>query len=348
MYTKKQLLDLLKRVYQDKDLLILGEEMTNRPDMVSFTLERFKKSTGKYPGILGLDLRKSNLHALGDEGIARVVAELTEYAERGGIVTASAHMANPSYKSPDTESYRGYIGLDDAWEKLYTEGTEENKYFKIELSAIADLLERLKNNGVPVIWRPLHEANGNWFWFCIYQRLPGGIIKEIREKTFVKAWRYIYEYFTEERGLDNLLWEYSPNIVKVGHPAMTQALYGYPGYMCDLVGFDWYTAGGYELEGSNTYRELASTGKPVALCEFGPAGKLKADKALDQVQSELFSCEDMLDLILKMKKDGYSFSYLLTWTSPITVNEMGKCDILIGHDGILSLEDIAEMYNATL
>ncbi len=344
MYTKKQLLDLMKKVYADKNLLIIGEEMGNRADMVSFTLERFKKNTGKYPGILGLDIRKSNLSKLGGEGIERVVKELTEYAEKGGIVTASAHLANPKNANPDVDDYRGIFGLDNEWEKLYTEGTEENKYFKIELSAIADFLEKLKDNNVPVIWRPLHETNGNWFWFCMVQKQEDGTNKPIKEETFVSTWKYIYDYFRSERKLDNLLWEFGPNMVAIDSKHMVQALYGYPGDMCDLVGLDWYSGGNYEIASNNTYRDIASTGKPVAFCEWGPAGAIRAKPENGEKQCDIFTAEDLLKLLSRLSDDGYTMSYLLTWTSPWTINEMSKGDILMQSKGMLGMEDIAELY----
>ena len=345
MYTKQQLFDLFKRIYADKDLLIVGEEMINSPTMVTDTLERFKKDSGKYPGILGLDIRKSNLFNLGKEGIDNVIKELTEYAEKGGIVTCSAHMANPKNKNPDIEDYRGHLGFDDEWKELVTEGTELNKYFKMELEAIADFLEALKNNNVPVIWRPLHETNGNWFWFCMMQTDPEtGEMRPIKEESFIAAWRYIYNYFTAERKLDNLLWEFSPNISADDNPNLVRALYGYPGDMCDLVGFDWYSCGYYEIGCTSTYKDLASTGKPVAFAEWGPNGNIRANRDNGKAQSELFSCEDLLELIKRMRGDGYSATYLLTWTSPITIREMTKGDVLMNADGILGLEEVSAMF----
>ncbi len=345
MYTKKQLLDLMKRVYSDKDSVIIGEEMSNRGDMVSFTVDRFKKNTGKTPGILGLDIRKANLASLGEEGIARAVRELTEYAAQGGIVTASAHLANPKNGNPDMHDFRGTFGLDEEWEKLYTEGTDENKYFKMELEAIADFLEALKKNGVPVIWRPLHETNGNWFWFCMVQK-QDGVHRAIKEETVVATWKYIYNYFNGERGLDNLLWEFGPNMVAIDSPYMVQALYGYPGDMCDLVGFDWYSGGNYEIADNNTYRDLASTGKPVSVAEWGPSGAIRANPDKGEKQSDIFTGEDMMKMILRLRDDGYAMSYIMTWTSPWTINEMSKGDILMNCKdmNMLGMEDVAKLF----
>ncbi len=34
-----------------------------------------------------------------------------------------------------------------------------------DIDAIASLLKRLQDHGVTVLWRPLHEAAGGWFWW---------------------------------------------------------------------------------------------------------------------------------------------------------------------------------------
>ncbi len=307
--------------------MIIGEEMSNYPAMVGKTLERFKNNTGKYPGILGLDIRMSNPVRLGKDGIEQVVSELTDYAERGGLITCRAHMANPKNKKPDVDDYRGFFGFDETWIEMITDGTELNKYFKIELAAIADFLEKLKNNNVPVIWRPLHETNGDWFWFCMVQKDPETEERRaIKEETFVATWKYIYDYLTIERNLDNLLWEFSPNIVGDNSPSMVRALYGYPGDMCDFVAMDWYSGGNYEISLNSTYKDLASSGKPVAIAEWGPAGNIRANAELGTKQPDLFTGEDLLKLVRRMSADGYSTTYMLTWTSPITINEMTKGD----------------------
>jgi len=34
-----------------------------------------------------------------------------------------------------------------------------------DLDAVAAELKLLQDVRVPVLWRPLHEANGRWFWW---------------------------------------------------------------------------------------------------------------------------------------------------------------------------------------
>ena len=63
---------------------------------------------------------------------------------------------------------------------------------KNEISENARFLTALGDNGVTVIWRPLHEANGNWFWFCTNQGsnyiLDPSYIVGVWKKIFKEGW----------------------------------------------------------------------------------------------------------------------------------------------------------------
>ena len=343
IYTKEDVMSVLEKVYNSEQMIV-GTEMTNSANVVTETLENYYEKSGQYPGILGLDVRLSNLHKLGKAGIEKVVADLTKYAESGGIITASAHFSNPAENGgdPTIENYRGTIGGDDAWAQLITEGTPFNTSFKQELEGIADFFEDLKENGVPVIWRPLHETNGNWFWFAMVQ---SGV--KIREESFANLWIYIHDYFTIERGLDNLLWEFSPNIDN-GSEVLTEPLYGFPGKdYVDLVGFDWYTRTGdpMQIETARTYKDLASLGMVINLNEFGPAGDFVADEE-GEIQEDIFSCESILGMFKEMDRIGdYKFGYLLTWTDNLSIPELGKSKEFMDHEMTLGLVEVKAMFD---
>ncbi|KAA6306388.1 Mannan Endo-1 4-beta-mannosidase, partial [termite gut metagenome] len=61
--------------------------------------------------------------------------------------------------------------------------------------------KQLQDAHVPVLWRPFHEMNGVWFWWC---NKPG-------ENGFKKLWIAMYNYFTHHHGLNNLLWVWNTN-----------------------------------------------------------------------------------------------------------------------------------------
>ena len=342
-YTKNDLMRLIKEV-NSSDSVMIGQQSNINGDSAAIakTLCDFKQATGKELPIVGFDVRFSNLAKLGESGCNQVLGDLIDYASKGGIITASAHFSNPLKGDPAKESYRGSLGNDDVWQELVTKGSALNESFTSELSGIADFFEELEKCGVPIIWRPLHEANGCWFWFCMVQKLEGGLYK-VSEKCYRDLWIYIYNYMTVERGLKNLIWSYSPNI-GAESDSMVSPLYGYPGdEYVDIVGLDWYTNGNYErINETPTYSELASTGKIVNIAEFGPTGDALAKEAKDQ--PDLFSCKDMLKYLENLKNDGKHIAYILNWTDVWSIKAMGYGDVLMNSSLTLSLDDVNKLF----
>jgi mannan endo-1,4-beta-mannosidase len=118
---------------------------------------------------------------------------------------------------------------------------------------VAAGLRELQGAGVPVLFRPFHEMNGNWFWWGA--REPG---------QFQAMWRAVHDHLTKDLGLDNLLFVYSPN---QGERVMDF----YPGdAYVDVVALDYYGSNPSAMR--TNYEELTATGKPFAIGEFGPGG----------------------------------------------------------------------------
>jgi mannan endo-1,4-beta-mannosidase len=98
--------------------------------------------------------------------------------------------------------------------------TWENYYFQKDLAQVAEYLKLLQAEGIPVLWRPFHEASGGWFWW--------GKNAE-SEKAL---WIAMFDYF-KEQGLDNLIWVW----VSEGDDDKW-----YPGdEYVDIIGRDMYT-----------------------------------------------------------------------------------------------------------
>jgi beta-mannanase len=139
--------------------------------------------TGKYPAIKGLDFIEDRLNDT-------VTKEAIDWWKSGGIVTIMWHMGAPGI-GEGYENSKKEIDID----KCFQEGTIEYKVFWDELRKKGDLLERLKRANVPVLWRPFHELNGDWFWWG----------KEGPYK-FKKLWTVMYDYYVNKRKLNNLIW----------------------------------------------------------------------------------------------------------------------------------------------
>jgi len=123
-----------------------------------------------------------------------------------------------------------------------------------ELDLAADGPLELKQAGVVVLWRPFHEMNGGWFWWGAQDF-----------DTFIQVWKHMFRYFSETKGLDNLLWVYGPN-----HGQNTARYYAGNSYV-DIVGLDAYTDF-IDPEHIKGYKEVAALPKPFGFTEFGPHG----------------------------------------------------------------------------
>ena len=146
-------------------------------------IETVQRITGKLPALRGQDYihersnRRENQLAI-------------EWWKAGGIPTIMWHWGAPS-KGEGYNQSKMAIDIDRCFEK----GTAEHTAMWKDLERIADHLTELRDANVPVLWRPMHECDGNWFWYG-----KGG------GERFVKLWRTMFDYFVHERKLNNLIW----------------------------------------------------------------------------------------------------------------------------------------------
>lgn len=73
--------------------------------------------------------------------------------------------------------------------------SEEAVLLLRDIDSMADTLRPLTNMDIPVLWRPLHEAGGGWYWW-------GGAGKN----AYLKLWELLYYRMTAYHHLDNLIW----------------------------------------------------------------------------------------------------------------------------------------------
>ena len=153
---------------------------------------------------------------------------LANWWNEGGIVSAMWHwnkLANDgtSYTcTPGSEP--GQTSFDI--KKINDPESEEYAQMMADIDKVADYLLLLKNQNIPVIWRPLHEAGGGWFWW--------GLDAEAC-KTL---WRAMYDRF-QEKGLNNLIWVWTAAVA--WNQELSESLQWYPGdEYVDVVGYDIY------------------------------------------------------------------------------------------------------------
>ena len=188
----------------------------------------------KLPAIRGLDF----IHDDYDGVVRRAI----EWRLRGGIVTICWHtgVEGNSYPASKEET--------PDFDRLFENGSRERELLLWRWERAANALSALRDEKIPVLWRPFHEFDGQWFWWG----KRGG-------EAFIKLWREMYEIFTEKYKLNNLVWVlgYS-GAVKPGW---------YPGdEYCDVVGSDNYDG----TTNSAAWKRLEElTKKPLAFHEVG-------------------------------------------------------------------------------
>lgn len=130
-------------------------------------------------------------------------------------------------------------------------------------------LQLLRDRGVPVLWRPYHEHNGVWFWWC-NQPGPGG---------FARLWRNLHERYTAHHRLDNLLWVWNANAPRgiPGDEAHPYELFHPGNDVVDVLAADVYRRD-YRASHHDDLVRLAD-GRPVAL---GEVGEFPAPGVLDE------------------------------------------------------------------
>lgn len=189
-------------------------------------------TVGDFPAIMGFDLGGIEMDHdknLDDVPFDKIREELIKHYERGGIVTISWHPRNPV-----TQGTAWDVSDNLVVHKILTLESMRTKFIGWIIK-VGDFLSTLKTEDgtkIPIIFRPWHENNGSWFWWG--QNLCS-------DEDFLALWNLLQDELIA-RGLDNLLWSYSPNLD--GGWNEERFLKRYPGNdRVSLIGEDAYQWG---------------------------------------------------------------------------------------------------------
>lgn len=252
---------------RDAERVLVGQNVASANLEFDDHFDRYivglEKKTGERPALMGVGYAWEEVVP---QAIRNANLRLIEHWKKGGIVTISMSPGNP-FTGGGLKDFT--IG-DHAYADLFTPGTRPRERWLATLSGIADGLEELRDAGVVVLWRPLHEANGDFFWWSYGEN--GG---RVSPRSFIRLWHDMFDYFTSVRKLDNLLWVYSANVQV--NEKVKPVLHYYPGDdFVDVVGLDYYENALDGLNLNDSYSALVATGKPIGLTEVGPATWFRA------------------------------------------------------------------------
>lgn len=195
--------------------ILSGQQECPRDKTNGRELSYIKEVSGQLPAILGLDYIENDFDGVNERA--------QSWHNRGGIVSICWHWGIP----PFGIGYPSSQGSVDMVE-LLTPGTALHQGLLDNLDRAARALAVLRDAKIPVLWRPLHEFDGAWFWWG-----KGGA------KAFQKLWRLMYDRFTHLHNLNHLIW-----VLGYSHE-MHEGWYPGDAYV-DCIGGDAYTEGIHE------------------------------------------------------------------------------------------------------
>ncbi|MBS7256749.1 glycoside hydrolase family 26 protein [Flavobacterium branchiicola] len=272
------------------------KDVANRSDV--------KSVVGSHPAVIGVDF--SDFSGKPKEEIEKTKALLKKNVidtyERGGITTVSWHFNNPV-------SNNGFYWKDSvsvaAMSLIKIGGSHHDQYKEI-LKTIADFAHSVKAKDgtlAPMIFRPFHEFDGDWFWWGK---------KFTSREDFIAVWQFTVSYLRDTLGVHNFIYAFSPDI---RFNSQEEYLERYPGdNYVDMFGMDDYSDfgrdGKYDLETGfkrlKIISDLAIQRKKLAA--FTETG-------LESIPNKTW----WTDVLLKtLKSEQLELAYVLVWRNDAT------------------------------
>jgi len=270
-----------------------------------------RTSSGKTPALVGFDFmhgtgRRSNENwfIAYNTGMLNLAEDLYN---KGGIPIFAWHWKDPSLQVESGGFYTDNTDFDVR--RAVEPGTSEHTAVLRDIDIVAGYLKRLADKSISVLWRPLHEAAGRWFWWGAHGPEP------LRE-----LWKLMYYRLTDLHGLDNLIWVWT---CEEGGDALDW----YPGdEYVDIIGRDFYYHPPQKNHGSligsfENLKEIYGGRKMIALAENG----------------SIPYPENLIE-------DGAGWSWFMPWYGQWTNSDLHNLasdwNLVMNHDYVITLEDM--------
>lgn len=258
-----------------------------------------KLVTGSHPAVVGIDFSGFSGHSKEEIEKTKTVLKknVIDTYERGGITTVSWHFNNPACGG-------GFYWKDSvsvAAMSLIKKGGSHHEQYKEILKTIADFAHSVKAKDgklAPMIFRPFHEFDGDWFWWGK---------KYTSREDFIEVWQFTVSYLRDTLGVHNFIYAFSPDS---RFNSESEYLERYPGddYV-DLFGMDDYgdfgRDGKYDLDAGIKRLKIISD---IAIQKK----KLAAftETGLESIPNETWWTETLLK---SLQKEKIELCYVLVW-----------------------------------
>nr|AMO13189.1 glycoside hydrolase [uncultured bacterium] len=288
-------------------------------------VKHIRQNSGKTPALVGFDF----MHGTGKEfedakgGWFKNYTDATislakELYQRGGIPAFCWHWRDPlknenGFYSPSASSDdKTTFDLTTACTNSNCTdwNTSSNAYSKIleDIDKVADYLRELQTAGVAVLWRPVHEASGGWFWWGYKGAAPLKLL-----------YKLIFDRLTTHHQLNNLIWVWTS----------------------DGADYDWYPGDGYaDIIGRDFYynpNPQSTVNHASLIGEFEKLKNLFGTKKMIALSEN-----GSVPYPENLQADGASWSYFMPWYGDFVTQANTAVDWnkIMNDSYVITLEDM--------
>ncbi len=267
--------------------------------------------TGDYPAVTGVDF--SGLSGRGEDAV-KVYADALQKTiraayDRNQVITIAWHMANPVIDPAKGSAPNSFYWNDTnsiAAVPLIIPGGSSHEAYKNLLRRVAGVLHKTTGSDgkpVPMIFRPFHEMDGDWFWWGR---------RHCTADEFRSLWRFTVTYLRDSLDIHQLIYAFSPDCK---FTTEQEYLERYPGdKWVDLVGTDNY----YDMGRDGRYDLPAAVQKLKIIGAYAKrSGKLVAftETGLESIPDTSWWTGSLLRVI---RESGVPMCYTLVWRNDAT------------------------------
>ena len=220
--------------------------------------------TGKYPAMLSFDFGGPQV---GGSSTELTLNSAIKWGQDGGLVSAMWHW-NAPMNEPNFYSDKTTFDLSKAITKIDTASMSIEEITKLcdsgkiapeTLAIVKDIdnisaeLKKFQDADVTVLWRPLHEASGGWFWWG-----------NKGSDSYKWLWKLIVDRQTKYHQLNNLIWVWN---------GQSEDWYVGNSY-CDMISADIYTTNKDYSSHVSEYIRLNNIAKGTKMLGISECGTL--------------------------------------------------------------------------
>ncbi len=256
---QKEVCSVLDYLWDNRgEKVILGQHTQT---MAQTELAYIERVTGQLPALCGFELLGYSPNIRYDKSDDECLKEVREaqgtlqkaweWAGKGGLITLTWHWFSP-LGGHDKSFYAENTDFNAASAVL--PGTPEYYALLSDMDYMAGLLKPFCDAHIPILWRPFHECDGNWFWWG----------SQHGAETVQKLYRLMYDRYVNHFKLNNLIWVFN---------ALKKECY--PGDdVVDIISCDMYPEAHCHTPHKDELTKLRQITTADKLCAIGETGTL--------------------------------------------------------------------------